>query len=175
MVNIENMKAARRRRIAEEISIALKKSGLSNKEFAARMHRVPSEVTKWLSGKHNFTSDTLAEISVVLSSPISGAEDVTVCNNTQLVDGYSSEDKGAFLREGVFVGDIAMTQTTLEALKLKAVDAGVTLREYISGLLETDACRRKVSASDFCRIWTDEYPSAEELRGLRTHNTFPEL
>ena len=175
MANIENAKAARRRRIAEEISRALKKSGLSNKEFAARMHRVPSEVTKWLSGRHNFTSDTLAEISVVLSSPISGAEDVAVDENARLVDGYSSDNKDATLCDSAVVGDVEMASATLEILKLKARDAGMTLKEYISALLEADARRRRLSASDFCGIWTDDYPSAEELRGSRTHNTFPEL
>lgn len=175
MVNMENAKAARRRRIAEEISRALKKSGLSNKEFAERMHRVPSEVTKWLSGRHNFTSDTLAEISVVLSSPISGAEDIAVDGKIQLVDGYSTEKEGTTLRDSAVPGDIAMAPATLEILKFKASNAGITLREYISNLLEADARRRNLSASDFCGIWTEDYPSAEELRGSRTKNTFPEL
>lgn len=52
---------ARRKRTAEEILDALTASGMSRKEFALKMGRQPSEVTKWLSGKHNFTSDLLAE------------------------------------------------------------------------------------------------------------------
>ena len=75
---IEAEKDARRQRTAEEILDALKASGMSRKEFALKMGRQPSEVTKWLSGRHNFTLDLLAEISVVLSCPISGAKDITV-------------------------------------------------------------------------------------------------
>ena len=78
MDKIEKEKMARRRRIAEEMAQAMLEMGFSRKEFAMKMHRQPSEVTRWLSGNHNFTSDLLAEMSVVLSRPISGAEDVIV-------------------------------------------------------------------------------------------------
>jgi transcriptional regulator with XRE-family HTH domain len=35
-------------------------------EFAEKVNKNPSEITKWLSGTQNFTIDTLAEIAVVL-------------------------------------------------------------------------------------------------------------
>ena len=59
-------KKVRRKRTSEEIADALAASGYSKKEFAMKMHRQPSEVTKWLSGSHNFTIELLAEISFVL-------------------------------------------------------------------------------------------------------------
>lgn len=40
--------------------------GWSKSEFAAKMNKQPSEITKWLGGCHNFTIDTLCEIAVVL-------------------------------------------------------------------------------------------------------------
>ena len=63
--------------VAEQIEDALKKRGLSRKQFADLMGRRPSEVTKWLSGKHNFTIALLQEISDVLGTSITGVEDVS--------------------------------------------------------------------------------------------------
>ena len=53
-------------RIASIIADALEKSGIAKKEFAQKVGRKPSEVTKWLSGTHNFTLDTLTDIERVL-------------------------------------------------------------------------------------------------------------
>ncbi|MDD6473311.1 MAG: helix-turn-helix transcriptional regulator, partial [Bacteroidales bacterium] len=97
MDKIEKEKTARRRRITEEIAQAMLEAGLSRKEFAIKMHRQPSEVTRWLSGNHNFTSDLLAEMSVVLSKPISGAEDVVVKGYE--VDGYDGRSERPLLRD----------------------------------------------------------------------------
>ena len=52
----------------EDLIIA---KGWNKKEFAVRANKNPSEVTKWLSGTHNFTIDTLAEIAVVLGVSVS--------------------------------------------------------------------------------------------------------
>lgn len=68
-------KVARRMRTAAQIADAMHAAGLSKKKFAEVMGRQPSEITKWLSGTHNFTSDTLAEISVVLGREIPGPGD----------------------------------------------------------------------------------------------------
>lgn len=58
-------KVARRMRNATQIADALSESGLSKVQFAHKMRKQSSEITKWLSGTHNFTRDTLAEISCV--------------------------------------------------------------------------------------------------------------
>ena len=41
------------------IEDALKAKNWSKKQLAEAMHKNPSEVTKWLSGTHNFTLETL--------------------------------------------------------------------------------------------------------------------
>ena len=126
---IEAEKDARRQRTAEEILDALKASGMSRKEFALKMGRQPSEVTKWLSGRHNFTLDLLAEISVVLSCPISGAKDITV--PMQSVDGYGVKDSAHCLQDSnCMIENIDLPQTTISALIDKAGKAGVSLREF---------------------------------------------
>lgn len=59
-------KVATRMRIAIQIADALEASGMSKKEFARRVGKQQSVITKWLSGTHNFTSDTLVEAQEVL-------------------------------------------------------------------------------------------------------------
>ena len=49
--------------IANRIDALIKKKGLTKKEFADSIGKRPSEVTKWLSGQHNFTIRTLAMLS----------------------------------------------------------------------------------------------------------------
>jgi transcriptional regulator with XRE-family HTH domain len=48
--------------LAAKIADAMESKGWSRSEFAGRLNRHPSEVTKWLSGIHNFTGDTLFDI-----------------------------------------------------------------------------------------------------------------
>ncbi len=52
--------------MAAKIDDALKAKGMSQKEFASKMGKQPSVVSKWLSGTHNFTADTLMDIQSVL-------------------------------------------------------------------------------------------------------------
>lgn len=66
------LKVARRMRIAIQIADAMAKQHISKKELAEKMGRQPSEITKWLSGDQNFTSDTLAELSYYLHAKITG-------------------------------------------------------------------------------------------------------
>ncbi|MGN1220580.1 MAG: multiprotein-bridging factor 1 family protein, partial [Candidatus Cryptobacteroides sp.] len=142
---IEAEKDARRQRTAEEILDALKASGMSRKEFALKMGRQPSEVTKWLSGKHNFTSDLLAEISVVLSSPISGARDITI--PMHCVDGYELNDSAHSLHDsGYMIDNIDLPTDIVTALIDKAGNAGMSLREYVRALLAEKAAEKSVSA-----------------------------
>ena len=49
--------------IADRIDALIKKKGLTKKEFADSIGKRPSEVSKWLSGQHNFTIRTLAMLS----------------------------------------------------------------------------------------------------------------
>lgn len=56
--------------IADRIESLIKERGLSKKQFAEALGRRPSEVTKWLSGEHNFTIATLSRISAHFGQPI---------------------------------------------------------------------------------------------------------
>ena len=56
--------------IADRIDAILKAKGMSQKELARKMGKRESEVSRWLTGRHNFTTNTLADISLALDEPI---------------------------------------------------------------------------------------------------------
>lgn len=49
--------------ISNKIYLLMQEKGLSKKQFADALGKRPCEVTKWLSGQHNFTISTLAMLS----------------------------------------------------------------------------------------------------------------
>lgn len=52
--------------IAERIVAILKAKGLSQKDLAVMLRKRESEVSKWLTGRHNFTMHTIAKIESAL-------------------------------------------------------------------------------------------------------------
>jgi transcriptional regulator with XRE-family HTH domain len=57
---------ANRMQLALRINEAIKAKNWSQKQFAEMMGKRPSEISRWLSGTHNFTTDTLWHIEQVL-------------------------------------------------------------------------------------------------------------
>lgn len=57
--------------IAAKIEDFLKIKGWSKSEFAQKVGKNPSEITKWLSGVQNFTIDVLMEIAIAFEINIS--------------------------------------------------------------------------------------------------------
>ncbi|MBK8610896.1 MAG: helix-turn-helix transcriptional regulator [Chitinophagaceae bacterium] len=60
--------------LASIIIKAIRVKKWSKLEFAANMGKTPSAISKWLSGTHNFTSDTLSDIEEVLGVKIFNCE-----------------------------------------------------------------------------------------------------
>ncbi len=56
--------------ISDRIDFLMNERGLSKKQFADALGRRPSEITKWLSGQHNFTIATLGMLSSFFGQPI---------------------------------------------------------------------------------------------------------
>ncbi|MBW8050529.1 MAG: helix-turn-helix transcriptional regulator [Cytophagales bacterium] len=59
-------KIEKRMLLAAKIDDSLKSKGWKQKDLAESLNKQPSEITKWLSGTHNFTTDTLWDIERVL-------------------------------------------------------------------------------------------------------------
>lgn len=56
--------------ISDRINELMEQRGLTKKQFADALGRRPSEITKWLSGQHNFTIATLGMLSSFFGQPI---------------------------------------------------------------------------------------------------------
>lgn len=56
--------------ISDRIYELMQECGLSKKQFADALGKRPCEVTKWLSGQHNFTIATLGALSAFFGKPI---------------------------------------------------------------------------------------------------------
>lgn len=52
------------------INQLLRENDISKKELAEKMAKKPSEISKWLSGEHNFTLRSLAKLSAELGEPL---------------------------------------------------------------------------------------------------------
>lgn len=173
----------RRRETAAQIMEAMARAGLSRKEFAAKMGKNPSEVTRWLSGKHNFTSDLLAQISFTLGTDITGVPAVP-CST--LVDGYESMERKSYLNDsGAIAGlcplpSMSVSLSVYKGLCTLAGKSGISLAAYAERILALESSKALPNAADFAGILTDEnYPDADEmvarLRGLRKFRRAEEL
>jgi transcriptional regulator with XRE-family HTH domain len=64
----EQAKTDKKMILATKIANAIKAKGLNKSEFTTLMGKDhQSEISRWLSGTHNFTTDTLLDIEQVLS------------------------------------------------------------------------------------------------------------
>jgi transcriptional regulator with XRE-family HTH domain len=62
----ERQRVRDRMMLAARIDDALAEKGWTQKQLATALGKSPSEISKWLSGTHNFTTDTLSDLSCVL-------------------------------------------------------------------------------------------------------------
>jgi transcriptional regulator with XRE-family HTH domain len=56
--------------ITVRITEILSKRGLTQKELAIKMDKSPSEINKWLTGKHNFTLRSIVKLETELGEKI---------------------------------------------------------------------------------------------------------
>lgn len=121
----------RKMRIAAYIEDAMTRAGLTKSQFARLMGKYPSEITKWLSGTHNFTSDLLTEIEVTLGAPhyagdvVSGYRGADSANMALLCDSASEMHRIT----------LSLSSGKYAALIEKAQKAGKTPSQYLTGLI----------------------------------------
>ena len=56
--------------ISNRLDLLMREKGLTKKQLADAIGKRPSEITRWLSGEHNFTLSTLAMLSTFFGKPI---------------------------------------------------------------------------------------------------------
>ncbi len=71
----EEEKVRKRMLLATRIDKGIKAKGWKKKDLAAALNKRRSEITKWLSGTHNFNLDTLFDIERVLNIKLITLED----------------------------------------------------------------------------------------------------
>lgn len=85
---VEKLQTNTKMTLAARLDDLITARGWGKSEFAEKVNKNPSEITKWLSGTQNFTIDTLAEIGVALNMPVSelfAPKRVHVINRVQVV------------------------------------------------------------------------------------------
>ena len=56
--------------IADRIDVLLKRKGMTQRMLARQLGKNESEISKWLTGRHNFTTKTLARLSLVFGEDV---------------------------------------------------------------------------------------------------------
>jgi len=56
--------------IAKRISYAIAASGMTQRQLADKLGKHESEISKWLTGSHNFTINSIASIEIALGVEI---------------------------------------------------------------------------------------------------------
>lgn len=56
--------------IAERLDVLLKEKNITQHDLALRLGKRDSEVSKWLTGRHNFTIETIAKIEVAIGEKL---------------------------------------------------------------------------------------------------------
>ena len=101
----------RRMKLAVQIHSALQQRGLTNQEFAFMMGKKPSEISRWLSGTHNFTTETLWEIERVLNIQLLTSSPAP--NNSSQIP---VEELAEFIKAEVFKALTAYYQKTRQSV-----------------------------------------------------------
>ena len=67
---VEKLQITTKMSLAARLDDLISERGWGKSEFAKKVNKNPSEITKWLSGTQNFTIDILSEIALALNLPI---------------------------------------------------------------------------------------------------------
>lgn len=71
--------------IAARIDDLLQQKGWTGADLARAFDKSPSEISRWLSGTHNFTLETLAKLETILNAPILRIEAGPLTGKTALL------------------------------------------------------------------------------------------
>ncbi len=81
----EQEKTNKTMELAVKIADAIKNKGWKKKEFAEKLNKKPSEISKWLSGTHNFTLDTLFDIERILDIKLIDTKSNSVIPESKII------------------------------------------------------------------------------------------
>lgn len=67
---VDKMQVNTKMALAARLDDLITANGWSKREFTEKVNKNPVDVTKWLSGTHNFTIDNLSAIAVALDCSV---------------------------------------------------------------------------------------------------------
>ena len=82
---------------ADRIHFLLKKHNITQRQLAERLGKKESEISKWLSGGHNFTIQTLTKISLAIGERIYNLPGITHQESAE--NQISNELRSSVIRE----------------------------------------------------------------------------
>lgn len=105
--------------IAQTILDALKKAGINKTEFAKKLGKDTSVISRWLNGQHNFTIKTIVDIENALNQkivlPTNRIQDATLLNKHVVMLSfdlnYNKNDFSKVLSSNVSGKKITLTNT----------------------------------------------------------------
>lgn len=112
--------------IANRIATLLKKHNISQKQLAERLNKRESEISKWLSGGHNFTIDTLTKIGLAVGERVYSIPGTTEFENSIKLSVFKSVVLQTFeLHEYSSLIDFKKVRTSDNASTLHVTSTGV--------------------------------------------------
>jgi hypothetical protein len=75
---VEQEKTDKRMRLSARINQGIREKDWKKIDFAKALNKRPSEISKWLSGTHNFNTDTLFDIERVLNIGLVTLQDIPI-------------------------------------------------------------------------------------------------
>ena len=111
---IQTAQTRKRMLIAARLEEILNELGWKKKDLAEKLGKNPSEVTKWMSGTHNFTTDTLSEIEQVTGKSL-----IQVWEKTVYPENPSTELQGVKEESPEYVPMNKATVTTIIKYRLR--------------------------------------------------------
>ncbi len=85
---VEKLQITTKMLLAARLDDLISERGWGKSEFAKKVNKNPSEITKWLSGTQNFTIDILSEIALALNLTIAelfAPKQIQIISKTNIV------------------------------------------------------------------------------------------
>jgi ribosome-binding protein aMBF1 (putative translation factor) len=102
--------------LALKIKEAMAKKGMSNSDLAEVLVKNNSQITKWLSGTHNFTHDTLIEIGRILNISLINNKEKENLANPQFNLQIKLESRSRLTTPNIVANQITINDITVKAL-----------------------------------------------------------
>ena len=131
---------AESKRIADSIEAVLKQRNLTHSDFARIVGKRESEISRWMSGRHNFTISTLVKIESAL--------------NVKLIDKSYSDEYDMLISEPVaeYYTPNSLRDICIGLLnKISDTDVLIKIRSSIENLVNMKAVKttEKIQVSEF--------------------------